>query len=284
MRAIVRTIEGDGRGADPITLWPLGDVHVGAAGCDEKAFTRDVNRIAADPSSWWIGLGDYMDLITLHDPRFDTDELAPWLTVRDLRDIVTAQRDRFLEMTRPIWGKCLALVAGNHEGAILRHYERDAFREIVGAIQPLSAEPDVPLALEYEGYLRLKFLRLVKAKCHSPFVTLDSYVHHGGGGGRLMGAKALVLGREAGYHDVDVIIMGHVHAPIAFPAWRRWVDRKGQVRTRRITALVSGTYSIDPAYARRGLYPPGGDACPRVIVSPWGQRGLDDHEAVRVLV
>lgn len=283
MRAIVRTIEGAGRDAPPITIWPLGDVHVGAAACDEKAFRRDVDRIAADPNAWWLGMGDYADFITRNDPRFDTDELASWISVRHLRDLVTAQRDRFLDMTRPIWPKCLALIAGNHEGAILRHYERDCFREIVGMIQPLSAAPDVPLALEYEGYLRLRFLRAVAAE-HRPAINFDIYAHHGVGGGKLMGGKALTLGREAGWHEVDMVIMGHTHAPIAFPAWRRWVDRAGNVRTRRITALVTGTYSIDPDYARRGGYAPGGDGCPRVIVSPWGEHGLDDPEAVRVLV
>lgn len=284
-RAVVRTIDGAGRGASPVTIWPLGDVHVGAEGSNERAFKRDVERIAADPSAYWIGMGDYMDCITRHDPRFDTDELASWITVRHLRDVVTAQRDRFLDLTRPIWGQCLALVAGNHEGSVLRHYERDVFRELVGAIQPTSAEPDVPLALEYEGYLRLRFVRPVVVRDKGqPSVTLDAYLHHGYGGGRLMGGKALTLGREAGWHDVDLIIMGHTHAPVAFPSWRRWIDRRGTVRTRRVTALVSGTYSIDPDYARRGGYAPGGDGCPRIIVSPWGVRGLDDPEAVRVLV
>lgn len=282
MQAIVRTITGEGRGADPVTLWPLGDVHVGASACDERTFRRDVARIEADPNAYWVGMGDYLDAITRHDPRFDTDELASWITVRDLRDLVTAQRDRFLDLTRPIWPRCLALVAGNHEGSILRHYERDVFREVVGAIQPATADPSVPLALEYEGYLRLRFARAVANG--APFVKLDSYLHHGYGGGKLMGGKALTLGREAGWHDVDLLIMGHTHAPIAFPQWRRWIDRRGTIRTRRLTAVVSGTYSIDPPYARRGGYGPGGDCCPRVIVSPWSERGLDDPEAVRVLL
>lgn len=285
MRAIVRTITGDGRGADPITIWPIGDTHVGAAACDERALTRDVARVAADPNAYWIGMGDALDAITLHDPRFDTDELASWITVRDMRDIVTAQRDRYLDITRSIWPKCLALLSGNHEYAILRHYERDVYREIVGAIQPLNVTPDVPLALEYEGYIRLRFERAVQARDTSlPMVRLDVYVHHGHGAGKLMGAKALALGREAGWHAVDVILLGHAHAPIAFPAWRRWIDRSGNVRTRRITAMVTGTYSIDPVYARRAGYGPGGDACPRLTVSPWGEHGLDDPEAVRAVV
>lgn len=286
MHAIVQTITAPGRDSPPVTLWPLGDTHVGAAACDEKALARDVARIAADPWSRWIGMGDYLDAITLHDPRWDTAELAAWITARDLRDIVTAQRDRFLELTRPIWGQCLALAAGNHEGAICRHHERDVYREIVGAIQPATADPSVSIALEYEGYLRVRFARQTNTvrRGGPPFVPLDAYVHHGYGGGRLMGAKALNLGREAGWNDVDLIILGHTHAPLALPSWRRWVDRTGRVRTRRITALVSGTYSLDPVYARRAGYAPGGDGCPRVIVSPWGAAGLDDPESVRALV
>lgn len=52
----------------------------------------------------------------------------------------------------------------------------------------------------------------------------------------------------------------------------------------RITGLVSGTYSVNPAYARRTGHDPGGAAIPRLIVIPWGVSGLDDSEAVRALV
>src|SRR5690348_6769341 len=54
----------------PINLYPLGDVHLGAAACDIEDFRRTVKCIASDPNGYWVGMGDYGDLIMPSDPRW----------------------------------------------------------------------------------------------------------------------------------------------------------------------------------------------------------------------
>lgn len=44
---------------DIFRVIPLGDVHLGAAACDEKLLRKVVKRIGDDPMCYWIGLGDY---------------------------------------------------------------------------------------------------------------------------------------------------------------------------------------------------------------------------------
>src|SRR4030042_3499418 len=114
---------------------PLGDVHIASAACDEQLFTNTVARIAGDPDCWWIGMGDYCEWINRNDPRFDPACLAPWITVADLVDLSKAQRDRFLDIVKPIAAKCLTLLEGNHEATITRYTERAIFSEIVTAIK-----------------------------------------------------------------------------------------------------------------------------------------------------
>jgi len=298
--AIVRVIAHETRG-DHAVLYPLGDVHVGAMGCDEAAFSRYVSAIAEDPAAYWVGLGDYLDAINVRDPRWETDCLAPWMvTAEYLRDPVTAQRDRYLDLTRPIWPKCLAMIEGNHEFAIAKHWARDVYREIVGAIQPATADPSVPLALGYEGFLRMKFQRPRdderRARGGAPTETLDLYLHHGNGGGRLKGAKALALGRLGGWFGADVIIMGHVHDELATPVHRVYLDRAGNVKKRRIATMTSGTFLDSYAdegagYAERVLLSPGGIGTGYLELRPWVQQttggkvteGFDLRESIKVV-
>jgi len=114
-------------------LYYLTDMHVGARACDEALLQAYIQRIAADEHALWIGGGDYLDAITRRgDKRYVEDVLAPWLWGRP--DVMGAQRDYWIEMMRPIAGKCIGLVRGNHERAAERYYDRDIYGELVAAI------------------------------------------------------------------------------------------------------------------------------------------------------
>lgn len=68
MRVLRRETYSVGR-ADEFRIYPLGDIHLGAAACDEDKFKRLVERIASEPTSKWIGMGDYADFINRSDPK-----------------------------------------------------------------------------------------------------------------------------------------------------------------------------------------------------------------------
>ena len=94
MRVIKRELFGVSR-ADVFRLHPIGDVHLGAAACDELQFERVVSRIAEDDRGYWVGIGDYCDFINRQDRRFDLDAMADWL--HGERDVAGAQAARFVE-------------------------------------------------------------------------------------------------------------------------------------------------------------------------------------------
>lgn len=290
MKVVTREIAHTGRG-DMMDVWPLGDVHIGHRAADEKAFARVVARVADDPNAYWIGMGDAIDAVGLKDPRFSAGELAEWIRPVHLKDLVAAQRDRYLELTAPIHNKCLAILYGNHERTIHKYNERHVHSEIVSAIKPATPWADEPIDLGYTGFLLLRFRRAGTASR-----TVRIWLHHGAGGGRLKGAKALGLQRIAWSFDCDLAIHGHVHDEVIEPVNRVGVTSSGRLYNHRTMAFVSGTFMRSwhedgAAYSEQALYFPGSVGTSYARIRPWLQEqsggvhseGLQCRDAIQVL-
>lgn len=205
MRVIVREIPVSGR-EHSFRIYPIGDMHIGARACDEQKLRRVVEQIASDDDAYWIGMGDVCDYINRSDPRFNVEALAGWVRMRDLADLASAQSKRALSILSPIAHKCLALVKGNHELAIHKHYERDVYSELVTGIKEASGLDEIErLGLGYSGWLLARF----KSEHHTSIFRFS--LHHGFVGGRLAGAKALNMQRWLWTHDCDVAVFGHSH-------------------------------------------------------------------------
>ena len=213
MKTLHHTVYTESR-SETYRLYYLTDMHVGARACDEALLQAYIQRIAADEHALWIGGGDYLDAITRRgDKRYIEDVLAPWLWGRP--DVMGAQRDYWIEMMRPIAGKCIGLVRGNHERAAERYYDRDIYGELVAAIAGAQDRDPHDLALGVQGFVVLKFRRTYgKAGGKTGYGgtrQVVAYCHHGYGGGRLPGGHALTLGRALGDYECDLALMGHRH-------------------------------------------------------------------------
>jgi len=209
MRVISHNIDYQSR-ADVIRIVPLGDIHLGHALCDEGLLTEWVQQIADDPLCYWGGMGDICEFINRSDWRAEESQRAKWLWGES--DLVKAQVEKVRRIFEPITDKCLWLVRGNHEDSILKKYERDAHYEVCRA---LGVSEQRPLDLGYRGFVRLRCRRMKAGSGEQSTWTLVLYVHHGYGGGRLEGAKALKLGRLPKVYQADVYLYGHSHARMA---------------------------------------------------------------------
>lgn len=235
-----------------LKIIPIADVHGGHVECNEKLFADVCDRIRTDPNTYWIGIGDYIDAVNRSDPRFDPSSLAKWVTVADLVDLGAAQRDWFLDHVLPISEKCLGLLFGNHEATLIKYYERDVFYEIAAAIKQ-RAKRESRLTLGYEGYCNLHFYRSDRRERGSR-VTLN--LHHGFGGGRLAGAKALNMQRWLWTHGCDVAIFGHLHNLTAQKEAIEYVDGGGNIRNHYRFGCYAGSFLGRAAYAvRKGFLP-----------------------------
>ena len=201
-------------------LYGLGDVHVGALNCAEDELMRLVSRIEKDPYALWVGGGDYADAVILNDTaRFDVNTLPNWMlkgnpkTIKErIGDILFAQRERFVDIVKPIQDKCLGLIEGNHEFAIFKHHNRDHMSELCRML-------DTPNLTDC-AFIRLRFNRGntkvdLAHGSHSSLCTI--FVCHGVGGGRTAGAEPTKLQRLAADKDVDIVLTGHTHTYCILP-------------------------------------------------------------------
>ena len=263
-----------GRGTH-YTLYPLADLHVGAAACDERLLRKTIIEIENDENARWIGLGDYIDAIARKgDKRYQEATLAKWLQGKD--DVIGQQRDRVCEMLKPIASKCWGLINGNHEHAALQWLDRNVYWEIVTKVADDAGKPPTELALTTQGFCVVKFRR--KSGKSGSTSTMVIYSFHGAGGGRLPGGHALALERVLGDYQCDLALLGHRHVTqyvrkeITMPK-----DNGAVTKTR--TGLFCGSYlgayikpsndsSLVDTYAERLGLPPKQTGSPRIVIKP----------------
>lgn len=279
MRIITRDFTLKKKQRGKIEIVPLGDIHIGAAACDEEKLKEAVRYIRDRDDCYWIGMGDYCDFINVSDMRFDPENLAEWIKVADLTNIVGRQVERFCQIIRPIASKCLCLVEGNHEKKITKAYERPVFYEIVHKVRQLGGFPeDYKLAIGYTGWLRLRFSYTRGQGTRVVVVNL----HHGAGGGTMVGGKANRLERRLWNHDADLIIFGHCHNTTAHVVEVCGLDRNGRFVTRKRKGVYAGTFlrthnvKGPDTYAEIKQYPPTPTGFVRIIITPFVNEAVSD--------
>jgi hypothetical protein len=202
-------------------LHPLGDLHVGAAAFDKKAFEAKVKEIAADPHSYWIGMGDYIDAVGHLDPRFDPRDIDPTTKVRDLDDLFAWQANAFLRLVEPIKSKCLGLLTGNHEESVRLHSIQDPARSIA----EWMGVPD----LRYAASIRIHVFDKESLKGRGCRYLIIVYCHHGWGGGRTEGSKvnkARDQTSDMAPANADIVMVGHIHSEaVGKKVWLRVTER-----------------------------------------------------------
>ena len=203
MRVITRHIDHDSR-SDLFRIYAFGDIHLGNINANDMALRTLAKRIEADENAYWIGMGDYCDFINIHDPRWDPRELPNWLLGGDqLADIARTEGDYIGGILEPIKGKCLALIAGNHEDKILQHSEADVYSRLIDRLADGKHEH----RLDHRGLVSLVFSRQGGGG-----QTVTLYATHGSAGGRTQGGAANVLSNLLAQVDnVDVVLTAHLH-------------------------------------------------------------------------
>jgi len=233
MKLVSREVRLTGNPA--FTIYPIGDVHLGTIHCDKSTLFRDIAAIEADPNALWIGMGDYCECIVLSDPRFCAAEIDP--EFRDKLDtLAVAQRDAFIKAVRPIAGKCLGLIDGNHELELKRRHYLD-----------LTLDACRELGVEYlsdTAFVRIIFHRQDEEGGVMRTTNLLIYAEHGSGGGRKGGASVNRMEDLMGYFGADMYLSGHNHKRLVVPKVGLSVPRRGAMRLLETVGLgvYTGSY------------------------------------------
>lgn len=252
--------------SDTFRLYPIGDIHLGAAACDVDALRSTVDHIAADPSARWIGMGDYAECINLQDKRFDLKSVDKKYLPR-LDDIANACFEDLAEMFGPIREKCLGLLVGNHEETLRLKHSQD----VHGALCLRLGLKN----LGYDSLIRWTFRRKVSgSKCPSSQLTI--FASHGTIAGRRDGSK---LNRIEDLHrnfDADMYLVGHGHSQIVGRSVQLSVPDSGELKLkeRLRLSMMTGTWRKNYQegtrdYGEKAHFSPPVIGCPIVTIRPW---------------
>jgi len=185
--------------SQPYVIYYLGDVHLGAANCNEHALKQAVKMIQEDANAW-IGMGDYIDAISYNDPRFNPLEIAERYEIRDLNDLPRKQADEFLNIIEPIQNKCIGLISGNHENKYRKYNGFDVNSYLTSSL----GVPD----LHQKAWISINF-RDEKRGRSTPIKIV---VCHGTGGSGFREGYPINKVYDIFRWDIaDVHVMGHLH-------------------------------------------------------------------------
>lgn len=250
---------------DSFTIWPLGDFHLGSVHCAEDEIIKVVDQVKETPNSYWIGMGDYADCITVDDKRFDIEGFPKWLQ-KD--NIVESQRQRVREILMPIKAKCLGLLTGNHEEEIHRRHNNDIIRN-------LCQDLGVPYA-GYHAYFVLTFSRGKGPDSDVKQIIIHAW--HGSGAAQTEGARLMRLMRLVNDIQADIYLMGHLHAITSYTP-DRLIYSRGRIKSVRLVATMTGSWlrgysqpkggqHLNPSYIEMKGYKPARIGCPVIKIKP----------------
>ncbi len=209
--------------SDRFSIWNISDVHLMSAACAEDRLREDVAKIGADPHAYWLGGGDYCDFIGHTDRRFDPDAVADYVNVKMLGRLGEVGMERARDIFRPIAGKCLGLLLGNHEKRYMLEKDHSTLHGW------LCTELKVP-NLGYSALFDVVFVRdpavevptLLMPSDETPFAEprfshrkFRVFAHHGAGYAQTPGGKLNRLIHFMNAFDADLYFVGHVHDQVA---------------------------------------------------------------------
>jgi len=265
MEVIEKTIEY--ARPDKFYLYPLGDMHKGVIHCDEDLLEGKTTEIKRERNALWLGMGDYRDCVTPSDfKRWDGRILAPWMKGHE-GNIGPTQCDSIEEQLKPIWGKCIGLIEGNHEEAIRRYNHYDLMEEL---LKKANEKHQVPYA-GVQCLIRLNFKRKGSSESHDYII----HARHGEGSARTSGARALaVLRLTQTFINAHIVLMGHLHGQESPDIPQRLILRNGKAKSFETLATMTGAWlkaymqGVPPCYLERWGSPPSTLGCPRIVIIP----------------
>jgi hypothetical protein len=166
-------------------IYHIGDIHAGIKDSDIRTAELAYEMAATVPNGWLISMGDVCEYREPGHPFYDSDQC-------------TMDIDAQLTWNFRQFNKCKGRIAG----VLMGNHERKLSRETtINPVRRWCAEHTVP----YLGSMaRINFV-------FPEGQTYSMMVHHGYGAGRKKGGKVNMLGDFIKSHDVDCVVIGHVH-------------------------------------------------------------------------
>lgn len=219
------------------TLYPIVCWHRGADQSDTDFIERLVSRIAADPKSRWLYLGDGGECVTKHSKGdIFNQKMSP-----------SDQQNDVVRLLGPIRGQGLFGVRGNHGNRVYKETGLDWD-------ETLCAKLGIP----YLGTSAFWHLRLQSGQEHPGIFSI--YTHHGVDSGVAISSKVAKGQAFDRTFIADAILTAHSHIAIDLPPryYATLADRGiNPIRWNETREYICGSaYDSRTGYAEDKGYPP----------------------------
>lgn len=227
-----------------LRIYPISDVHLGAAEHMEKQWAAFLSRIAEDPDAYLILGGDLMNNATRSGLSNVFEETV---RPREAKRMIT-------EMLIPVRSKILCMVSGNHERRSLKDADDDPSYDIA-----------CKLDIEHLYRENIAFVKIQMGNQAGDGLTNPTYmltVTHGAGGGMLTGG-AVNRNERFGYvlDGVDALVVGHTHKPFVTQPAKILVDsRNGKVSVKPFKVISCTSWLDWGGYAAQKMLTPASHA------------------------
>jgi hypothetical protein len=225
-----------------IELIHLTDLQYGAKAFKEKRFKEYRDWILADPDRFVCLGGDIIDaatVLSVASPYENTAEPG-------------RQVEECVELLKPIRGRILGYVGGNHERRTAKTYG-DAGRVIATLLK-------IPYSRGVQN-IDIRYGR------HQPFKIS---LWHGSGSARTKGAKAQMLHRFMHQGDSSLYLVGHLHDVVALYDWRQQ-RQDGKIVLKKIAGVMSSSFQdYWNTYAEVAGMSPSDTMMARCVLGPKG--------------
>jgi len=206
-----------------LKIYPIADVHLGAAECMQKEWREFCDSLTDDPNAYVILAGDLINNATRNSVSNIFEE-----TMRPRE-----QKAAMVEMLRPLKDRILCMVSGNHER---RNKDVDD-----------DPSYDIACKLDIEDLYRenVAFVKIQMGKQEQSGVINPTYtltVTHGSGGGVLSGG---VINRNERFayaiDGCDALIVGHSHKPMVSQPSKIYIDARNNKVSLKPFKVVAAT-------------------------------------------
>jgi predicted phosphodiesterase len=236
---------------DDITIYPISDLHKGAAECMTKAWSDFKNKIKSEPNSYLTLGGDLMNngvkssVSDVYSEVIRPREEKEWLS----------------EQLYDIREKILCVIPGNHCNRSGKEVDDHPLYDI----SRISGVED--RYRENAAFIIIRVGNIKGAGQKNPTYTIC--VQHGSGGGIYTGAS-VNRNERFGYvvDGLDVLIVGHNHKPVVSRPQKIFIDKHNNKISFKPFTVVSSTSWLEyGSYALRKMLLPSSHVLQEVKLS-----------------
>lgn len=232
----------------PITIFPVADVHFGALEHMTWEWTEFCDMILKTPNTYVILGGDLINNNT------KSSVASPWDDTVRPRE----QKKRMAEMLIPIKERILCCVTGNHESRSLKDADDDPTYDIMCKLD---------IEDRYRQNMAFMKVSLGHRRDKSPVQSYTFAVTHGAGGGIYTGAT---VNRNERFGNVieglDCLVVGHTHKGTVTKPAKIVIDRKNaKVSMSHYTVISMVSWMNYGGYALKKMLLPAQVADPQKL-------------------